>query len=86
MLVDSFQKTESEEKGEKEEKGKKKEKEKRREGRERGEIDKGTIENLSYFFNSNSNSNLYSPDSCGNEGEKAAPLSKNKRACVRCVV
>ena len=27
-----------------------------------------------------SNSNLYSPDSFGNEGGKAAPLSKNKRA------
>jgi len=33
-----------------------------------------------------SNSNLYSPDGCGNEGRQAAPLSKNKRACVRCVV
>ena len=36
--------------------------------------------------NTNSNSNLYSPDSFGNEEGKTVLLSKNKRACVRCVV
>ena len=30
--------------------------------------------------------NTFPMDGCGNEGRKAAPLSKNKRACVRCVV